>query len=178
MSSKLYQLVDIVKADTSLRPSLRILRLLFWFVYVVLLQSFSDIFIRFRVHSKLLKKRIVASSFSGPYKDISSAVNVMWNFINLFFNIRSFFDSFYFCMNQVYFKEPIIVHLSKILYGDFHETLNFLLVPTTARHCSVSWAGWVSSLGLYIFTYFCNKKSMTLRELCYHNTPTNKEVKM
>ena len=169
------QFFYIVKATANLRPSLRILWRLFLFVYVILLQSFSDIFIAFRVYCKILKKRIVSSSssffsfinvqHSDPYKDISNAVSVMWNVINLFFGIRSFFDSFYFCMNQTYFKQPIIIHLSKILYAEFYENLNFLLVPTIARHSSVSWASWVSALcPYYIFTYFCNNKRVWHRD--------------
>jgi hypothetical protein len=99
---------------------------------------------------------------SDPYKDIISAVNVTWNFINLFFGIPSFFDSFYFCINQTYFKQLIFIHLPKILCVYFYENLNFLLAPTTARHSSVSWASWVSSLGPYnIFIFFfCNNKSV------------------
>jgi len=31
-------------------------------------------------------------------------------------------------MNQTYFKQTIIIHLSKIFYADFCEILNFLLV--------------------------------------------------
>jgi hypothetical protein len=90
---------------------------------------------------------------------------VMWSFITLFFGIRSFFDSLYILKNQTYFKQPIIIHLSKILYAEFYESLNFLLVPTRTWHSSVSWASWVSSLGhYYIFTYFCNNKRVWHRE--------------
>ena len=112
---------------------------------------------------------------SYPYKDIISAVSVMWNFTNLFFGIRSFFDSFCCCVNQTYFKQTTVIRLSKVLYAEFYETLNFLLVLTTVRPSFVSWASWVSSLGpYYIFTYFCVKKSTKLRQPCYHNRYTKR----